>query len=90
MTKKTMVMAGAVALAIAFMTSLIVFAEWQQKQEDTARARKVELVQTICTIAHNEVNGDSEHACALAQDMTGAEFLCSHTKNVCWTELKQF
>lgn len=40
-----------------------------------------------CLVAHAEINGDSEQACADAQDKTSTEFLCSPQGN-CWVEVK--
>jgi hypothetical protein len=42
----------------------------------------------VCLAAHEEISGNSETACANAQDATHTEFLCDKTNTYCWLEVK--
>jgi hypothetical protein len=55
------------------------------KKRSQDRSMATELVQTVCDMAHNEINKQSEEACGLAQDTTKLEYLCR--SNICWVEL---
>lgn len=61
-----------------------------QRDHDEQEARRIELTQTICMIAHSEIDGASERACGLAQETLHTEFLCNRTRDICWTELTAY
>lgn len=42
----------------------------------------------VCLLAHNEINGASEQACADAQEATNTEFVCDYNGQHCWLEVK--
>lgn len=50
------------------------------------KAVQVQMVQTVCDIAHNENSGYSEQACGDVQDQTNTEYICSHSGTSCWVE----
>lgn len=78
-----------VALFFAGLAVLafVVVGQYNASRHELA-ASKVEYVQTVCDIAHDEISGASEQACGDAQDQTGTEYLCNHINTSCWVEVK--
>lgn len=79
---------GTVAATIAF--HLIIYALLITAPQENAD-RVMLTVKEVCDYARNTINGESEEACGIAQDVSQTEYLCNHTAvdNYCWVEDKR-
>lgn len=70
----------AVVLCVAiFFGSLVLDDAIKANSSNQTKAVQVQMVQTVCDIAHNENSGESEKACGNVQDQTNTEYICNST-----------
>jgi hypothetical protein len=80
----------AVAIAVIVVISAVSTVLCLEIGSSTGKDRQLNNMRETyktCLVAHAEVNGESEQACAKAQDETSTEFLCNQQGH-CWVEVK--
>lgn len=78
--KWAFIVTGTIAILLWVVAFGLLFTQDDEAVENEAH----KVVRAVCVDAYDKIDGGSEQACAIAQEVSQSEFIC--TPGVCWVQ----